>query len=103
MGVPRGTTPTLVLTFSDETLDLTQASHVYVTIKATGQILTKTGADLDVEARQISVFLGQSETLAFAPGRVQLQVNWIYADGKRGASEIAYYDFSPQLLGSVLP
>ena len=103
MGVPRGTTPTLVLTFSDETLDLTQASNVYVTIEAAGQILTKPGSALAVEERQISVFLSQSETLAFSPGRVKIQVNWIYADGKRGASEIAYYDFSPQLLGRVLP
>lgn len=103
MGVPRGTTPTISLTFDDESLDLTQASGVYVTFDSAGNVMTKTGADLDVAERQIDVFLSQEETLSFPIGTVAIQVNWIYADGKRGASEVAYYNFSPQLLGRVLP
>lgn len=102
MGVPRGTTPTLVLTFEDPDLDLTECSNVYVTFNV-GTGLTKTGADLEVKEREIDVYLTQAETLAFPTGKVKMQANWVYTDGTRGASDIASVEFTRQLLGSVLP
>lgn len=46
MSVPRGTTPTFYLTFSEEELDLTTASNVYATFKQNEKRITKSGADL---------------------------------------------------------
>lgn len=99
MGVPRGTTPTFILRFSDSDLDLTAASGVYVTIGN----LTKTGADLEIAEKQVSVFLTQSETLSLATGANEIQTNWIYADGRRGASNVTTIELTKQLLGRVLP
>lgn len=102
MGIPRGTTPTLTLTFSDASLDLTTAQSVYVTFKTPHGTLTKDENDLTIAAKQIDVFLDQSETLTFPADKVAIQANWVYSDGTRGASDVAYFDFTPQLLESVL-
>lgn len=99
--IPRGVTPTFVLTFADEDLDLTAASNVYVTFRG-GPTVTKTGGDLDVEAKKISVYLSQAETLAFTQGNVSIQANWTYPNGARAASEIVRYLFSEQLLERVV-
>ena len=102
MGIPRGTTPTLTLTFTDATLDLTAADNVYVTFNTPFATLTKSGEDLDVAAKQIDVFLTQEETLGFPAEQIEVQANWVYSDGTRGASDVAYFEFTPQLLNSVL-
>ena len=102
MGIPRGTTPTLTLTFTEESLDLTQAENVYVTFTTEHATLTKTGEDLEVAAKQIDVYLSQQETLSFPAGQIQIQANWTYAGGDRGASDVALFEFTPQLLNSVL-
>lgn len=101
MGIPKGTTPTFTLTFSDESLDLTQAAHVYVTFK-NGTTITKADDDLTIAARQIDVYLSQAETLAFRQGATQIQVNWTYGDGSRAASEMVSFSFSNNLLDEVL-
>lgn len=101
MGAARGTTPTFVLTFTEQTLDLTQAVNVYVTFQSAGRTLTKTGEDLVVEAKRISVFLSQAETLAF-DDTVRVQANWTKAGGVRAASDIVTYSMSDQLLKEVV-
>ena len=101
MGAARGTTPTFVLTFTEQTLDLTQAVNVYVTFQSAGQTLTKTGEDLTVEAKQISVFLSQEETLAMGD-TVKVQANWTKNGGIRAASDIVTYSLSDQLLREVI-
>ena len=102
MSAPRGTTPTLVLTFTDDNLDLTSATGVYVTFKYGPNDLTKTGEDLTVEAKKITVSFTQEETLAFPEGPMQIQANWTGADGFRAASEIQSFNWSRQLLPEVL-
>lgn len=102
MGVPRGTTPTFTLTFTDNALDLTTASEVYVTFSENGNILTKKGDDLTVAAKQIQVYLTQAETLAFKVGTVEVQANWTYSTGDRAASEITSINITKQLLDEVL-
>ena len=101
MSAARGTTPTFVLTFTEQTLDLTTAANVYVTFTSGTSILTKTGEDLTVEAKQISVYLSQEETLAFSD-TVRIQANWTTATGSRAASEIVTYVMSDQLLRKVV-
>ena len=101
MGAARGTTPTFVLTFTEQTLDLTTAANVYVTFSSGANVLTKTGEDLTVEAKQISIYLSQEETLAFAD-TVRIQANWTTPTGSRAASEIVTYNMSDQLLRKVV-
>ena len=101
MSIPRGVTPTFTLTFDSDDLDLTQADHVYVTF-ANKATITKSDADLDIRAKQISVYLTQEETLSFKEGATAIQVNWTYGDGSRAASEIVRYTFNAQLLNRVV-
>ena len=95
--IPRGTTPTFTFTFTEQTLDLTQAANVYVTFSQGMRILTKTGEDLEVAEKSVSVYLTQKETLAFS-GNVEVQVNWTTGNKDRAASDIVLVDFSKQLL-----
>ena len=102
MSVARGTTPTYILTFTEESLDLTEANNVYVTFRKGAKILTKTGSDIEVSAQQIEVYLNQKETLSFSQGDVEVQVNWTLAGGKRAASEVVTIPLSRQLLEKVI-
>lgn len=102
MSIARGTTPTFTLTFSDEELDLTEASNVYVTFKKNSKSLTKTGEDITVSAKQIEVYLDQKETLMFQTGEVKVQANWVMADGQRACSTVTNVLLSEQLLDRVI-
>ena len=102
MSIPRGTTPTFTLTFSDEDLDLTEAANVYVTFETGNYSLTKTGEDLTVEAKKITVLLSQAETLKFINKTVDIQANWTTPTGLRAASEVKPYEISKQLLRKVV-
>lgn len=99
MGVPSYTTPCISLTFTGD-IDLTQADNVFVTFACNGRIITKTGAALTVEEKQISVGLTQEET-SFLTGEVKLQANWMLA-GKRIASDVATLYMTDQLLTEVI-
>ena len=97
--VPVGTTPTFTMAFPQESVvDLTDAANVYVTFSCNRTTLTKTGTDLQIAQKAVSVFLSQTETLAFPNGAVDIQVNWTTADGKRMASDVVTYTFNRQLL-----
>lgn len=100
MSVPKGTTPTFVLTFED--IDLTTAAHVYVTFKGAGGTVTKSDDDLTVTETMISVYLSQAETLALSKGAVAIQANWTFDGGDRAASEIVNYSLSENLLPKVV-
>lgn len=101
MSIPRGTTPTLTLTFTEQGLDLTAADDVYVTFEYNGTPLTKSGSDLTVGEKTIAVHFTQAETLAFPEGTIDIQANWL-DNGERFASEVVRYQFSRQLLNEVL-
>lgn len=101
MSVPRYTTPTFTLTFTEQGLDLTQATGVYVTFKQASLIITKTGGDLEITEKTISVFMDQEETARFCDGGVDIQANWMTGD-RRAASEVVSYDFSENLLQRVI-
>lgn len=101
MSIPRGVTPTFTLTFSDPSIDFTIAQHVYVTFKGVDTI-TKQDDELTIREKEIDIYLTQAETLRFVNGMVQIQVNWTYQNGRRAASDIKKYSFSPQLLDKVV-
>ena len=102
MSVARATTPTFLLQFDQQGLDLTTANNVYVTFKSGNKTLTKTGGDLAVSAQSIGVYLNQTETIVWRTGKVEIQANWTSGSGSRAASEIVYYDISAQLLDEVV-
>lgn len=103
MGVPRGTTPTFMLTFPEDSgIDLTEAVNVYVTFGFGKRTLTKSGDDLVVTERSIGVLLSQDETLAFPVGYVEIQANWSTENGGRFASEVVSYKITKQLLDDVI-
>lgn len=102
MGVPRYTTPVFTLTFSEQGLDLTQATGVYVTFKQGDKAITKSGNDLDVAEKTISVYFSQEESAEFYVGDVNIQANWVTGDGNRAASEVVKYQFTEQLLRQVI-
>lgn len=81
----RGTTPTN--TFAVD-VDLTNAT-VFVDYEQDGEIvLEKTGTDLTVTTSSISLTLSQTDTLAFHPGRVLIQLRYVDTDGTADASNI---------------
>lgn len=102
MGVPRFTTPVFTLTFSEQGLDLTQATGVFVTFKQGDKYITFTGESLTVAAKTISVSFNQSDSAEFYVGDVEIQANWVMGDGQRAASEVATYQFTEQLLRQVI-
>lgn len=102
MSIARATTPIFTLTFTEQTLDLTQAANVYVTFSQGGKDLTKTGSDLGILPKEVSVYLSQKETLQFNEGVVRIQVNWTGSGGTRFCSKVATIVLSEQLLKKVV-
>ena len=101
--VSRGTTPTLQLVFPEDSgVDLTEASHVYVTFRNSGHKLTKSDSDLVIESRVVSVYLSQAETLSMVGSDTKVQINWTFADGSRDASEVVHIEITENLLNEVL-
>ena len=93
-----GTTPTFVLEFSAEEVDLAEAENLYVTIKQGHKELTYTGDDLVLEGNSIKVYLPQEESLKFKPGIIEIQANWTYGDGDRACSDIVQLEADRNLL-----
>ena len=102
MSVARATTPTFTFTFTEQTLDLTTAAHVYVTFEQGTKAITKTGEDLTIQAKSIAVSLTQKETLQFSEGNIEVQANWTDASGNRACSEVVSIELTKQLLKKVV-
>ena len=81
----RGSTP--VNTF-DVDIDL-RAATVFVSYEQDGEIIVeKTGEDLTVSETQIVLYMTQEETLLFHPGKVSIQIRYVFPSGSADASEI---------------
>lgn len=109
----RGTTPTYTFTIQSQTLDLTEAQNVYVTFEQTRSGKTthieKTGEDLVVEAKKVSVFLSQEESLKLhEQAAAEVQINWTYLDPldptivRRAATVVKTIPILKQLMGRVV-
>ena len=98
----KGTTPTLIFEFPN-TFDVTDASVVLVTISAKGQTLIElTGEDIDIEEHSVSCWLSQEQTLAMPVGEVSAQINLLYDDGQRVATNICKFDWQKNLHNEVM-
>lgn len=101
----RFTTPSIPMTVP---VDVTGAD-IYVTIKQGPKKLQKTGEDVvsvyDSESGKttLTVTLTQEETGAFlAEKSATIQVNWIFSDGTRDATNIKKIEVSENLLSEVI-
>lgn len=105
----RGTTPTLTFTIKNQDIDLSAAQNVYVTLAQGSKLgsklmIEKTGADLEIETRTVSVFLTQKESLQLLEGsNCEVQINWTYLDidgetVRRAATKVKSIPISKQLL-----
>lgn len=105
----RATTPTLTLTIKDESVDLTEARNVYVTLNQGDTFnVTKTGEDIDIaEARKVLCWLSQTESLQLEINKpLCVQINWTYLDNhgnvQRGATNVGSITVTRQLLPEVI-
>jgi hypothetical protein len=95
----QGLTPTISIIVPD-TVDLTEA-NVYVSFKQGSKLLKLTDG-FDVSAHQVDVYLTQEDTLQFSAGTVEIQVNWVYSSGQRGATKPVNLSVSSNHLLEVL-
>ena len=104
----RGTTPTITFTIQNQEIDLTAAQNVYVTFSQGMTRIEKANEDLEIEARAVSVWLTQEESMKLADGSVvEVQINWTFlaADGetvRRAATEVKTIAIGKQLLKRVI-
>ena len=97
----QATTPTFVLSLP-ETVDLSEAENVYFTIRQNQTLITKSGENITVDGQTVYVHLSQAETVRFMNGVAKIQLNWVYADGKRACSNIVNVKVLPNLVMEVL-
>lgn len=97
----QATTPTFVLTLPN-TVDLTQPSHFYFTLRQGHVKIEKEDSDLVIDGQTVSVYLTQAETLTLMAGAAKIQLNWTYPNGSRAASEIVSVNVTENLLKEVV-
>lgn len=104
----RYTTPTISLTV--EGVDITSAD-IYVSLEQGNTEMTKSGTDLTVTTDThgqitdtiLTTTLTQTESAMFAWSKaVSVQVNWIFANGTRDATEIKVIPVMRNLLDEVI-
>lgn len=77
----QGLTPTIIV--RETAVDLTEAAHLYPSIKQGSFVLRP--ESFEVSANEVDIYLSQADTLQLSPGSAEIQINWTYADGQRGA------------------
>lgn len=98
----RATTPTYILTLPDTAeVDLTEMTEVHFTlVQGKSYIIDKIVDPTD--SKTVEVTLSQEETLALKDGSAEIQLNWIDANDKRGATYVQTIRVDKQLLNEVL-
>ena len=97
----RATTPTYILTIPQSAdVDLTQQQEVHFTLVQNRTKINKVVTPTD--GKTVEVELSQAETLNLTDGSAEIQLNWIDANGKRGATYVSTVRVDKQLLNEVL-
>lgn len=95
----RGSTPTNTF---DVDLDLRNAT-VFISYEQDGAIVVeKTGEDLMIGESQIALSLTQEETLKFHPGKVFIQIRYVFPNGAADASDIIQTTFERIIKDGVI-
>lgn len=102
-----GCTCALPIEIDDETLDLSEAANVYVSLEQGDAKLTVSGDRIEVDGNTVTAYFTQAETLRFKDNEpASGQVNWIYNDSgeiSRGGTDPFPVEIGTQLLRRVLP
>lgn len=98
----KGTTPTIIFTFED--FDPTTAEKVVVTFSngLRQPFLEVETEDLEITANSISLWLSQAQSFAMPAGTVNVQVNFLFEDGQRAATNIQTITWEPNLHKEVM-
>ena len=96
----QGLTPTITITVPTDT-DLTEAGNVYPSIKQGKKVLRP--QTFDVSEHQVDIYLSQAETLELNPGGAEIQLNWTYPTGQRGATRPKPIMVDENQIKEVLP
>lgn len=97
----QATTPTFILTLPSD-VDLSEAAHVYFTLKQKNAEIVKEDTDLTIDGNEVSVYMTQAETVKLSVGAALIQLNWTYANGSRACSTIATVTVDENLLKAVV-
>lgn len=101
MAYIKGTTPTIIFT-SPDTFDCTLPSKIVLTVKSGAKvIIRKENEDLDIQEHSISVWFSQEETLSFQR-EIKMQLNMLYDDGNRAASDEKRFEWKDNQLNEVM-
>lgn len=93
----KGTTPTFIFTFTN--FDPTTAEKVIVSFS---NGLEVTEEDLDITSDSISLWLDQAQTLAMPKGNVIVQINFLFPDGQRAATNKQSVSWDSNLYNEVM-
>ena len=103
------TTPDFCFHIVNAEVDLTQASHVYLTLKQGSYMKTFTENQLSVNPKDVYLWLDQDEISKFKSdgAAVEVQLNWTYLDSstvrtKRAATTIQNFKVGRNLLRKVI-
>lgn len=97
----RATTPTYILTLPESAeVDLAEMTEVHFTLVQYRTEIDKIVTPTD--SKTVEVTLTQEETIALKDGGAEIQLNWIDANGKRGATYVQTIRVDKQLLNEVL-
>jgi len=86
-----GCTHALDMTLDDQTVDLNNATDVFVTINQNGNQLSFSGERVQIadDGYELSVYFTQDETLRFRYGTAVAQINWTEDDLLGGVTRAA--------------
>ena len=98
----KGETPTLVVTFNQE-IDFNEAAEILATFTSDSRkvIIEKTKEDMEIGEDTIGITFTQEETLSF-PSKMLMQINFLFDNGKRFATNIETIRFEPNLKTGVM-
>lgn len=104
------TTPILQFTIkskSGSSVDLTNASHVKVSLVQLGVRIELEEDSLEIEENVVRCYLTQEQSLKFKEGReIEVQINWLYMDAngitRRAATKVKPISADKQLFKQVM-
>lgn len=103
-----GCTTVLTIELDDETVNLEDASEIYVTLRQQEVSIQISGDHVEADGHTLTAYLTQAETLRLqnnAPAKVQ--ANWLYTnlrgDVARAAIDPVEIEIGEQTLRRVLP
>ena len=97
MTIIKGTTPTFTFTFTD--FDPTTAEKVIVSFSNGLEI---TESDMDFTSTSISIWLSQEQTLQVIESSSTVQINFLFADGQRVATQPERIEWAKNLHDEVM-